>query len=148
MPKLNSYAMASESRSPSRRNFSTPGRLYVLDTQVHQKMMCWMTFLSFEILFETTVGPSSRLLSSGFKLLHTGQQGSIPRRTALDPIMLMHLTTDLSRIIKHNLACFDNYASACYDCLIATLGMLVARKCGMSSSTIRMHAEALECMKY
>ena len=41
-------------------------------------------------------------------LLHDGQHGSIPRRMALDPIMLTQLTTDLSRVLKHDFARFDN----------------------------------------
>jgi hypothetical protein len=48
-------------------------------------------------------------------LLNPGQHGSVPRRTAMDPIMLTQLTTDLCRILKHTLACFDNDASSCYD---------------------------------
>jgi hypothetical protein len=37
------------------------------------------------------------------KLLNDGQHGSIPQRKATDPIMLTQLTTDLCRILKHNL---------------------------------------------
>ena len=51
-------------------------------------------------------------------LLNDGQHGSRPGRTAMDPIMLIQLTTDLSRLLKTNLARFDNDASACYDRII------------------------------
>ena len=81
-------------------------------------------------------------------LLHEGQYGSTPLQTALDPIMLTQLTVDLCQALKHDLARFDNDASACYDKIIVALGMLAARKCGMPSNAIRTHAEALEFMKY
>lgn len=81
-------------------------------------------------------------------LLHDSQYGSIPRRTAMEPIMLTQLTSDLCRILKHDLARFDNDASACYDRIIVALGMLAARRCGMPSNAIRLHAEALQFMKY
>ena len=81
-------------------------------------------------------------------LLNDGQHGSVPRRTATDPIMLTQLTTDLCRILKHNHARFDNDASACYDRIIVTLGMLAARRCGMPENAIRTHADSLQLMKY
>ena len=81
-------------------------------------------------------------------LLHDSQHGSVPRRTALDPIMLTQLTSDLCRILKHDLARFDNDASACYDRIIVALGMLAARRCGMPHNAIRLHADALRFMKY
>ena len=81
-------------------------------------------------------------------LLHNSQHGSIPQRTAMDPIMLMQLTTDLCRILRHDLARFDNDASACYDRIIVALGMLAARRCGMPKNAIRLHSEALQFMRY
>ena len=81
-------------------------------------------------------------------LLHDSQHGSIPRRTAMDPIMMTQLTADLCRILKHDLARFDNDASACYDRIIVALGMLAARRCGMPSNAIRLHADALRFMQY
>ena len=81
-------------------------------------------------------------------LLNDGQHGSVPRRTALDPIMLTQLTTDLCQLLKHNLARFDNDASACYDRIIVALGMLAARRCGMPDNAIKTHADALRLMKY
>jgi hypothetical protein len=81
-------------------------------------------------------------------LLHDSQHGSIPRRTAMDPIMLTQLTTDLCRILRHNMARFDNDASACYDRIIVALGMLAARRCGMPKNAVRLHADALQFMKY
>ncbi len=81
-------------------------------------------------------------------LLHNGQHGSVPRRTTMDPIMLTQLTADLCRLLKHNLARFDNDTSACYDRIIVALGMLAARRCGMPNNAIQTHADCLELMKY
>jgi hypothetical protein len=81
-------------------------------------------------------------------LLNDGQHGSVPRRTAMDPIMLTQLTSDLCRTLKHNLARFDNDASACYDRIMVALGMLAARRCGMQPNSINTHATVLQQMKY
>ena len=91
-----------------------------------------------------------RLVRHAIKLdlLHNSQHGSIPGRAAMDPIMLTQLTSDLCRILKHDLFRFDNDASACYDRIIVALGMLAARRCGMPKNAIRLHAEALQFMKY
>ena len=83
-----------------------------------------------------------------YNLLNDGQHGSIPNRSAIDPLMLTQLTTDLCRILKHDLARFDNDASSCYDRIIVALGMLAARRCGMPTNAIRLHSEALQFMKY
>ncbi|KAI2509666.1 hypothetical protein MHU86_4786 [Fragilaria crotonensis] len=66
----------------------------------------------------------------------------------MDPIMLIQLTTDLSRLLKVNLARFDNDASACYDRIIVALGMLAARRLGMPDNAIKTHADALRFMQY
>ena len=86
--------------------------------------------------------------SMKMNMLHDGQHGSVPGRTSLDPIMLTQLTTDLCRILKHDFSRFDNDASACYDRIIIALAMLAARKCGMPNHAIRVHADALQFMKY
>jgi hypothetical protein len=62
--------------------------------------------------------------------------------------MLTQLTTDLFRILHHDLARFDNDASACYDRIIVALGMLAARRCGMPKHAIQLRADALKFMKY
>jgi hypothetical protein len=92
----------------------------------------------------------SRLVKRAAKLdlLNDGQHGSVPRRTALDPIMLTQLTTDLCRLLRHNHARFDNDASACYDRIIVALGMLAARRCGMPDCAVQTHADSLQLMKY
>ncbi len=65
----------------------------------------------------------------------------------LDPIMLAQLTSDLSRILKMNMARFDNDTSACYDQVIV-LGMLAARRCGMPETAISTHSSVLKFMRY
>ena len=92
----------------------------------------------------------SRLVRHADKhsLLNDGQHGSVPRRMAMDPIMLTELTTDICRQLKHNLARFDNDAFACYDRIIVALGMLAARRCGMPTNSIQTHATCLQQMKY
>jgi hypothetical protein len=81
-------------------------------------------------------------------LLHTGQFGSVPNRTSHEPILLTQLTNDNCRVLRRNLARFDNDASACFDRIIVPLAMLAARRCGMSDESVRIHAETLEKMKY
>ena len=91
-----------------------------------------------------------RLVRRGLSLslLHDGQHGSIPTRTSIDPVMLTQLTSDLCQVLKHDLARFDNDASACYDRIIVALAMLAARKCGMPPNAVRLHADALRLMRY
>ena len=63
-------------------------------------------------------------------LLHNSQHGSIPGCMTIDPIMLMQQTSNLYLILRHDLARFDNDASACFDRIIVALGMLAAaRRC-------------------
>jgi hypothetical protein len=81
-------------------------------------------------------------------LLHKSQHGSVPRHTTMDAVMQTQLTTDLCRVMKHNLARFDNDASACYDRIIVPLAMLAARRCGMPDEAILFHSEALQHMEY
>lgn len=81
-------------------------------------------------------------------ILHDGQYGSRPGRMAIEPVMLLQLTTDLCMVLKHNLARFDNDASACYDRIIVALAMLAARRCGMPEESVQTHADVLRLMKY
>jgi hypothetical protein len=66
----------------------------------------------------------------------------------MDPIMLIQLTTNLSRLLKANLERLDNDASACYDRIMVALEMLAARRVGMPENAIKTHADALQFMKY
>jgi hypothetical protein len=82
-----------------------------------------------------------------FELLHDGQFGLVPRKPTMDPIMLTLLTPDLSRILRMNMARFDNDKSACYDRIIVTLGMLAAQCCGIPDNAISTHSLALQFMR-
>jgi hypothetical protein len=79
----------------------------------------------------------SRLVKRAVKhdIIKTGHHGSVPKRTSMDPIMLTQLTSDLCRLLKHNLARFDNDASACYDRIIVACSAKVrnSRKCDSNS---------------
>jgi hypothetical protein len=66
----------------------------------------------------------------------------------IGPVMLLQLTTDLCKVLKHNLTRFDNDASACYDRIIVALAMLAARRCGMPGHSVKTHADALRLMTY
>jgi hypothetical protein len=81
-------------------------------------------------------------------MLNDGQHGSVPKRSAMDPIILTELTNDLCRLMKHNIARFDIDASTCYDRIIVTLGMLAARRCGMPDNAVSTHANCRKLMKY
>jgi hypothetical protein len=80
--------------------------------------------------------------------LNNNQHGSQRGRKSLDPVHLQLISMDLCRILKLNIASFDNDASACYDRIIVALGMLAARRLGMPENAIRCHSQALELMKY
>jgi hypothetical protein len=50
-------------------------------------------------------------------------------RVGIEPVLTVYLqviSMDLCRILKLNIASFDNDASACYDRIIVALGMLAA----------------------
>ena len=96
-----------------------------------------------------TIQWGSRLVKRAVQqdMLNDGQHGSVPKRSAMDPIILTELTNDLCRLMKHNIARFDNDASACYDRIIVTLGMLAARRCGMPDNAVSTHANCLKLMK-
>jgi hypothetical protein len=67
----------------------------------------------------------------------------------MEPVLLKHLSYDLSRQSRTNLATFDNDASACYDRIIVALAtMLAARRLCMPRNAVQTHAEALRMMRY
>jgi hypothetical protein len=83
-----------------------------------------------------------------FKMINTGQYGSVPGRTAVELVMLNQISNDICRTNKYNIIRFDNDASACYDRILVHLGMMAARRCGMPENAIQVHANTLERMKY
>ena len=82
------------------------------------------------------------------KLFGESQQGSRQGRMANDAVLLKWLTYDLSRLLRSNLATFDNDAKNCYNRVINGLAMIEARRLGMSDTAIRTHADVLAHMKY
>lgn len=116
--------------------------------RIHQLRIIHLFEADFNFFLTLQWGHRLVCQAVSLDLLHDSHHGSIPRRTAMDPIMLSQLTSDLCRILKHDLARFDNNASACYDRIIVALGMLVARRCGLPRNAIRLHADALQFMQY
>jgi hypothetical protein len=120
-----------------------PGR-----PRIHRLRIIHLFEADFDLFLKLQWG--HRLVRKALELdiLHPGQHGSVPNRQAMDPVMLTQLTTDLCRVLKHDLARFDNDALACYDRIIVALRMLAARRSGMPANAIRIHSEALQFMKY
>lgn len=81
-------------------------------------------------------------------LINTGHYGSVPGKMAIELVMLNQISNDICRTNKINLICFENDASACYDRILVHLGMLAARRCGMPTNAIQIHADTLERMQY
>ena len=112
----------------------------------------WIIHLFFEVdcNFILKLLRGSRLVrqADAFNLLRDMQYGSVPRRTTIDPIMMIQLTTDLCHILKRNMVGFDNNASACYNRKVVALSLLAARIWRMTASAIRTHATAIELMQY
>ena len=92
----------------------------------------------------------SRLVhrAKDYGLINTGQYGSVPGKTAIELVMLNQISNDICRTNKINLIRFENDASACYDRILVHLGMLAARRCGMPTNAVKLHADTLERMKY
>jgi hypothetical protein len=92
----------------------------------------------------------SRLVRRAQKdgMINTGQYGSVPGHTAGELVMLNQLSNDICRTNKINLIRFENDASACYDRILVHLGMLAARRCGMPTNAINLHANTLLNMQY
>jgi hypothetical protein len=118
------------------------------EPKIHRLRIIHLFEADYNLFLKLTWG--SRLVRRAvqFNLLNSGQHGSTPGKTTMEPIMLTQLTADMSRLLKHNYARFDNDASACFDRIIVALGMLAARRCGMPVNAIRSHAKSLELMKY
>lgn len=115
---------------------------------IHRLRIIHLFEADFNLYMKMQWGKRLVRRASKHLLLHTGQFGSVPNRTSLEPILLTQLTNDNCRILKKNMARFDNDASACFDRIIVPLAMLAARRCGMSDASVKIHAHTLENMKY
>ena len=115
---------------------------------IHRLRIIHLFEADFNLYMKMQWGKRLVRRSTKHMLLNTGQFGSVPNHTALEPILLTQLTNDNCRILRRNMARFDNDASACFDRIIVPLAMLAARRCGMSEEAIKIHAGTLENMKY
>ncbi|KAI2510294.1 hypothetical protein MHU86_4172 [Fragilaria crotonensis] len=118
------------------------------DPKINRLRIIHLFEADYNLFLKLTWG--SRLVRRAVQmnLLNSGQHGSTPGKTTMEPIMLTQLTADMSRLLKTNYARFDNDASACFDRIIVALGMLAARRCGMPINAVRSHAQSLELMRY
>ena len=82
-----------------------------------------------------------------YKMINSGQYGSVPGKTAIELVMLNQISNDICRTNKYNIIRFDNDASACYDRILVPLGMMAARRCGMPDNAVSVHADTLQAMQ-
>ena len=118
------------------------------DPKINRLRIIHLFEADYNLFLKLTWG--SRLVRRAVQmnLLNSGQHGSTPGKTTMEPVMLTQLTADMCRLLKSNYARFDNDASACFDRIIVALGMLAARRCGMPVNAVRSHAQSLELMRY
>lgn len=82
------------------------------------------------------------------KLIHPGQNGSVPNHNAHDPVFIEELQNEISRLSRKDLAKFDNDATSCYDRILVLLGCLLSRKYGLPKNVTFVMAKTLEEAKY
>jgi hypothetical protein len=80
--------------------------------------------------------------------LNSGQFGSRPKHNATDPIFVEELQLELSRITRKTLALTNYDATACYDRIVPSVGMLVSQKFGVSPMVTKSNAETLRLAEY
>jgi len=102
----------------------------------------------FNLFLKLTWGSRLVRQAQQTNMIHNGQYGSVPGRTAIELVMLQQISNDICRTNKVNLIRFDNDASACYDRILVHLGMLAARRVGMPDNAVRIHADTLKNMHY
>jgi hypothetical protein len=115
---------------------------------IHRLRIIHLFEADFNLYMKMQWGKRLVRRASKHLLLNTGQYGSVPNRSAIEPILLTQLSNDNCRILRYNMARFDNDASACFDRIIVPLAMLAARRCGMPDAAVRIHAETLARMEY
>ena len=86
--------------------------------------------------------------SEDHRLLHHGQFGSRPHRSAPDLVFLEEIMTEISRITRKSLIRFDNDASACYDRIIPAVAAITSRKYGMPAPVVEVMTKTLENASY
>jgi hypothetical protein len=118
------------------------------EPRLHRLRIIHLFEADYNLILKLLCG--SRLVRTGEKLkqLNNNQHGSCHDRQGLDPVHLHLISMDLCRILKLDMASFDNDASTCYDRIIVSPGMLAARRLGMPENAIRCNSQALMLMKY
>ena len=77
-------------------------------------------------------------------LLHNGQFGSRPLRSAIDPVFVEELQFELSRLTRKTVAQTNYDATACYDRIIPNLATLASRRFGVPNEVTASNARTLE----
>ena len=77
-------------------------------------------------------------------LLHNGQFGSRPLRSAIDPVFVEELQFELSRLTRKTVAQTNYDATACYDRIIPNLAMSASRRFGVPNEVTASNARTLE----
>ncbi|KAI2490869.1 hypothetical protein MHU86_23692 [Fragilaria crotonensis] len=80
--------------------------------------------------------------------LNDGQYGSRPRRNAIDPVFIEELQCEISRATRKPVVLTNYDATACYDRIIPSVGMLASRKFGVPYSVTQTNATTLEKAEY
>ncbi|KAI2495320.1 hypothetical protein MHU86_19219 [Fragilaria crotonensis] len=86
--------------------------------------------------------------AEALQLLHSGQFGSRPHRTATDPVLLEELQFEISRITRKTLIQTNYDATSCYDRIIPNLAMIVSRKYGIHPQVAQSNATTLHKAEY
>jgi hypothetical protein len=91
---------------------------------------------------------SALLQAEALDQLNSGQYGSRPKRTALDPVFLEEMQLEMSRITRKTMILTNYDATACYDRIIPNLAMLASRKFGVHEKTTLSNVCTLELAEY
>ncbi|KAI2497605.1 hypothetical protein MHU86_16911 [Fragilaria crotonensis] len=91
---------------------------------------------------------SALLQAEAYDQLNSGQYGSRPKRTAIDPVFLEELQLEMSRITRKTMILTNYDATACYDRIIPNLAMLASRRFGVPREVTLSNARTLEHTDY
>jgi hypothetical protein len=86
--------------------------------------------------------------AEAFNALNDGQFGSRPRRNATDPVFIEELQCEISRATRKPIVLTNYDATACYDRIIPSVGMIVSRKFGVPYTVTQANARTLENAEY
>lgn len=105
----------------------------------------------YEADFNLALGIKWRIAmyqAEALAVLNEGQFGSRPRRNATDPVFMEELQCEISRATRKPVVLTNYDATACYDRIIPSIGMLVSRKFGVPFQVTQTNAETLEKAEY